>query len=326
MSQIDIYCPHCTQKLGMNREKFYASLGKKTQCPTCHKYMTLSQDLFHTFRDTSKKEKREPEIERQPRKENALDPNRGTTLKEYLETIWGPTGNDIFESILGLCVLVVLVYMVGFILIKSVKPYLGSPGKTVVTETRVITESRRTDPVSLFKEQVLNAAMERAKPTIFLIESFPRPLDRKNRIYGEMPPAAIARENKTTWFYEIYDYRISYDIIETKSLISPIIALVYLDPGTTLPHYEDGRHYLSREALREAPLQPRNVNGSWNSNWKGPFKYVFQNGTWRLSPTEGNLRYFGNIGAPYPLTDSLPKAPRNSEYQKVTQLNDFSEI
>ena len=44
--QIDIYCPFCNQKLGMSREKFYASLGKRTKCPTCHKLMTLSIDLL----------------------------------------------------------------------------------------------------------------------------------------------------------------------------------------------------------------------------------------------------------------------------------------
>ena len=159
MSQIDIYCPHCTQKLGMNREKFYASLGKKTQCPTCHKYMTLSQDLFHTFRDTSKKDKREPEIERQ--QETKPKPSLWEKYQQYRkENAYEPksqpaTGQDIvinsFWIAGGVLVAILFAYFI--------KPRLDSPRKTVATETRVITESRRPQRLSPEAEELRKIRM-----------------------------------------------------------------------------------------------------------------------------------------------------------------------
>ena len=57
MSQIYIYCPHCKAKIKVDREKFYASLKKKIECPACRKSMTLSQDLFAGSRETPKQAK-----------------------------------------------------------------------------------------------------------------------------------------------------------------------------------------------------------------------------------------------------------------------------
>lgn len=46
MKQIDIRCPHCNQKLGMDSKVFAGGLGKKTKCPKCNEYFVLNENLF----------------------------------------------------------------------------------------------------------------------------------------------------------------------------------------------------------------------------------------------------------------------------------------
>lgn len=91
MPSIDIRCPHCNQKLGIDSKKFYANLGKKTKCPKCNLSMSLSQDLFVNNASPQQVTVRQEGAGRQPKKdgqgeryreEHAVDPTQGTSLKE----------------------------------------------------------------------------------------------------------------------------------------------------------------------------------------------------------------------------------------------------
>ena len=91
MPSIDIRCPHCNQKLGIDSKKFYANLGKKTKCPKCNLSMSLSQDLFVNNASPQQVTVRQEGAGRQPKKdgqgeryreEHAVDPTQGVSLKK----------------------------------------------------------------------------------------------------------------------------------------------------------------------------------------------------------------------------------------------------
>lgn len=153
-----------------------------------------------------------------------------------------------------------------------------------------------SDPVQLFKEQVLD-----------------RTLANSRRVY-------LINEAPGKWWYEIHDCRVSYDIQKTDSLVSPLIAVVTLDPGETYPVYDNGNHWGSREALLKAPQQPR--KSSPDKVDRGPFKFVFENGKWTYAPTEYQSKYYGDAGAPWPIRAEKYEDTKKG-WKRIQSLDDI---
>ena len=90
MPSIDIRCPHCNQKLGIDSKKFYSSLGKKSACPACKEYITFSQDLFsRKEEELSWREPPKPESRQKTKFPNNEGSAAEQILAEKLQEIYG---------------------------------------------------------------------------------------------------------------------------------------------------------------------------------------------------------------------------------------------